>query len=185
MKKYVSEKEIPYTGAELSSHFALRTFGIQGDSIVAFIGPCDVKTRHLVDLIDARENASIFSTRMLHFIIEMFELNLEKAILLQRLLVSIVAEHINRQRKGHELVRINDDIFLGEKKLSVSIATLSPVSSLIHVGLNVSSRDTPVETVGLEELGIDARELADQISDAFVKEVESIAAARCKVRGVL
>ena len=184
MQKYFHKKEMTYTGAELSSHFGFKTFGVAGDSIVAFVGPCDVKRDNLVDLADAKENALIFSERMLHFIVEIFELNLERAILLQRLLISIITEHLNQKISGHNLARVNDDIFLGKRKLSVSIATLSPVSSLIHVGLNITSENTPVETVGLEELGIEAEELACRINARFSEELDSIAAARCKVKGV-
>jgi len=184
MKKYFHKKEMTYTGAELSSHFAFKNFGIEGDSIVAFIGPCDVKRENLVDLIDAKENAFIFSERMLHFIVEIFELNLEKAILLQRLLICIITEHLNQKISGASLLRVNDDIFLGKKKLSVSIATLSPVSSLIHVGLNISTRNTPVETAGLEELKISPDELAEDVFRKFLQELESVSAARSKVKGV-
>ena len=34
--------EIPYTGRELTSHWAYRRYGLLGDSIVAFCGPRDL-----------------------------------------------------------------------------------------------------------------------------------------------
>ena len=184
MEKYIHKEELTYTGEQLSSHFAFRHFGVAGDSIVAFIGPADVREDKLVDLADAKQKAIIFSEKMLHFIIEIFELDLEKAILIQRLFIAIIAEHIDRTCEKLVLTRKGDDIFMGKRKLSVSVATLSPVSSLIHTGLNITSTNTPVETVGLEELGIDAQEFAHDLCDLIIKELKSILMARSKVRGV-
>jgi len=184
MKKYFHREELKYTGAELSSHFAYKNFDIAGDSITAFIGLCDVKKNNLLDLADAKRDAFIFSEKMLHFIVEIFEANLEKAILLQRILVCIIAELVNKKIAGPVLKRINDDIFIDDKKLSVSIATVSPVSSLIHTGLNIRSDNTPVKAIGLDELGIEAESFAEDVCELFIREVESIKAARSKVRGV-
>jgi uncharacterized protein len=62
---------------------------------------------------------------------------------------------------------------------------LSPVSSMIHTGLNVSSRNTPVPTVDLVQLGVeDILEFGREVAESYCTEVSSIAAARCKVRGV-
>ena len=184
MKKYIHKEELAYTGAELSSHFAFRNFGVVGDSIVSFTGPADVRPDMLVDLVDAKEKAIIFSQKMLHFIVEIFDLNLEKAILIQRLLISIISQRINEKTGKLLLTRKNDDIFVGNKKLSVSVATLSGVSSLIHIGLNITTANTPVETAGLEELGVDATEFAGEVCDLFIEELRSISIARSKVKGV-
>jgi len=184
MEKYIHKEELAYTGEQLGSHFAFRTFGIIGDSIVAFVGPADVNEDKLVDLADARQKSIIFSEKMLHFIIEIFELDLEKAILLQRLFISIICEHINRMCGRLALTRKGDDIFMGKRKLSVSVATLSRVSSLIHTGLNITSGNTPVETTGLEELGIEESELAGNVCDLLIQELRSISIARSKVKGV-
>lgn len=121
---------------------------------------------------------------MLHFIVEHFDMSLERAILRQRLLVAIIADALN-EAKGCFLVRRQgDDLFADDRKLSVSIATRSPVSCLIHVGVNISSKNTPVPTRGLSDLGVDPRRLAQVVLRAYVGECESAQAARCKVRGV-
>jgi len=184
MKSLFVEREIKYTGEQLRSLWAFRELDVQGDSIVAFMGPCDVATSRLVDVADAKANAPIWSERMLHFIVEHFDMSLERAILRQRLLVSLIADTLNEAKGAFLVRRRGDDLFSDDRKLSVSIATLSPVSCLIHVGVNISSKNTPVPTRGLADLGVDARRLAEAVLRAYVQECESAQQARCKVRGV-
>lgn len=184
MKRIFVSEEIAYTGKELHSHWAYRNHGLQGDSIVAFVGPCDVPTEALVDEADRREGAFIRSERMLHFIVEHFDRDLEKAILRQLLLVSLVEAEIHRRLGKPVLERRGDDLFHEGRKLSVSIATLSPVSALIHLGLNISARGAPVPAVGLEDLGVGARELGEAVLEAYGQASEGVAFMRSKVRGV-
>ncbi|MFZ3063084.1 MAG: DUF366 family protein [Actinomycetota bacterium] len=185
------DRTIEYDGTQLSSHWALKNFDLQGDSIVAFIGPCNVRRQKLVDLVDRKRNQPILSEEMLHFIAEFFDLDLEKAILRQRLLISLIKESLDAIIRNADLVlvRKGDDIYAqggGEqmRKLSVSIATLSPVSTLIHVGLNIKSEKAPVPAIGLKKIGIDARILADQILQSFREEIAGVRLARAKVKGV-
>ena len=156
---------------------------MQGDSIVAFTGPCRVELTEMVDQEDVRAGAAIFSELMLHFIVEHFDLDLEKTVTRQRLLIAIIKDTIT-ELSGPGLRRQGDDLYLDERKLSVSIATLSPVSTVIHTGLNLSSRNTPVPTVSLPELGIDPRQLGELVLQRYQQEINSIRLARCKVRGV-
>jgi len=173
---------LKYDGSQLSSLWAFRNYDLQGDSIVAFIGPCEVR-EHLVDLEDVKADAFIYSENMLHFIIEHFEMDLEKTIYRQRLFISIIAEELREQ--GLNPVRSGDDIFINNAKLSVSIATLSPVSTLIHTGLNITGKGAPVKAIGLGEVGIASPEkFAEKIIARYVDEVADIRMARCKVRGV-
>jgi hypothetical protein len=180
------DKEILYDGTQLRSHWAYDELGVLGDSIVAFIGGADVKTDQLVDLIDRRENDYIVSERMLHFIVEHFDTDLFRGVLLQRLLVAESCELLNSlRRENHGSVeRKGDDLYVSGKKLSVSIATVSPVSTLIHLGINIDPGETPVETIGLTELGIEPRALASELLDIFVGELKSAGLARKKVRWV-
>ncbi|MDX1763677.1 MAG: DUF366 family protein [bacterium] len=182
--RYIT-KEIAYTGEELRSHWAFRTFDILGDSMVAFQGPCHVAVDRMVDLADVKADAPIRSERMLHFILEHFGGDLEKAVLRQRLLVSMIGESLTRTGVNRPLVRRGDDLFQGDGKLSVSIAAKTPVSCMIHLGLNVLSQGTPVPTVGLADMGIDPEDLARKVIDQYVEEMEQIGEAQCKVRGVL
>jgi len=177
---------ITYDGTQLSSLWAFRNFGWQGDSIVSFRGPCRVNLTEMVDLEDVRKDSPIYSTDMLHFIAEHFELDLEKTIFRQRLLIAIIKDVIENTA-DIKLLRSGDDLYYGEKKLSVSIATLSPVSSMIHTGLNITSKDVPVAAVGLAELGIAENQVAhlgEHICSLYTRECRDIRLARCKVRGV-
>lgn len=176
-------KQIEYTGRELRSHWLNEVANIQGDAIVAFAGPCQVPVEHLVDQKDVRRGVGISAAQMLHFISEQFETDLVKATLRQRLLVCLATEIIN-SRQQVEVQRQGDDLFVGERKLSVSIATVSPVSTLIHLGLNIDPTGAPVPAIGLAELGLSPPDIAEQIMTAYVAELQSCYAARCQVRGV-
>lgn len=183
MQTLFLKENLAYDGSQLQSHFAYRRCGLLGDSAVAFVGPCEVKLAAMVDLEDVRAEAPIFSQQMLHFIGESFILDLRGMILWQRLMVATVQEQL-RSLGVTQLERRGDDLFCGEKKLSVSIATASPVSRLIHLGLNVLSSGTPVPTVGLQDLKIDAQELGELCLRYWQKEYDDVLRAACKVRGV-
>ncbi|HZW82080.1 MAG TPA: DUF366 family protein [Candidatus Deferrimicrobium sp.] len=184
MQVFINRETLGYDGTQLSSLFSFKSFRIQGDSIAVFRGPCKVALTEMVDLEDVLAEDHIYSEDMLHFIVEHFDMDLEKTVTRQRLLIAIIKE--NLERRGIKAVhRDGDDLFRETDKLSVSIATLSPVSSMIHTGLNVSSRNTPVPTVDLVQLGVkDILEFGREVAESYSKEVSSIAAARCKVRGV-
>ncbi|MFQ5808212.1 MAG: DUF366 family protein, partial [Armatimonadota bacterium] len=91
------DEAIDYTGEQLRSLWALERFGLQGDSIVAFVGGADVDIPHLVDRRDALDGRGICSERMLHFIVEHFDTDLEKAICRQRLLLCIIKEELEQR----------------------------------------------------------------------------------------
>lgn len=178
------DAETAYDGTQLSSLWAYRNYGLQGDSIVGFTGPCKVSLDKMVDLADVLAGDFIYSENMLHFIVEHFELDLEKTVTRQRLLVAVIGEAI-METTGVFVHRQGDDLFLDGRKLSVSIATLSPVSTMIHTGLNLSSRNTPVPTVSLPEVGVnDITYFANRVMEKYVTEINGIRMARCKVRGV-
>jgi len=180
---HFSETELTYDGTQLTSHFAYRGFGLLGDSVVAFLGPCEVKLEALVDLEDVRRNAPIYSQRMLHFLWESFALDLRGAAAFQRLMVAVVAEEL-RARGAVGLIRRGDDLYVGERKLSVSIAAASPVSTLIHLGLNVTGEGAPVPALGLADLGVDAAAFAKICLERFREEYEGVLKASYKVRPV-
>ncbi len=189
MRSKFIDKTIDYTGEQLRSHYIYETFGMEGDAIIGFIGVCRVK-EHMVDLSDKLKKEFISSDRMLHFIIEHFDGDLEKAVLRKRLMVSIIGEHISRVRVNDHsplpasLCRRDNGLYIGDKKLSVAVATASPVSTLIHIGLNISSKNTPVKTIGLKDLGIEPKKLALDAIELYRREIDSIRESRCKVAGV-
>lgn len=180
-----------YDGTQLRSLYAYLEHGLLGDSIVAWIGSCDVSFEHMVDGEDLKANAEIRGSKMVHFIVEKFPATLSEAVAIQRLLASIVKdvliEKIGQQPK-FKLRRSGDDIYVassdGEGKLSISIATVSPVSGLIHFAVNVSNAGTPVKTASLEDLGIPADVFAEAVLAAFTAEMNSVREAECKVKWV-
>ncbi len=180
------EKVVPYTGAELRPHFIYEEFDLLGDALVSFQGPCDVKLGHMVDLEDVKAESPIYSENMLHFLGEFYELGLFATVFLQRLLMGLMLEdlHARGSGGGERIFRKGDDLYEGDAKLSVSIATLSSSSTLIHAGINISSKNTPVKTKGLRDYGIDPTEFSKNILNAFKEEFETAYQAICKVRSV-
>lgn len=177
------DRPITYTGAELRSLWAYETFGIPGDAIALFAGPCSVATERLVDTADRLAGDTIEAARMLHIIIEHFDDSLECAILRQRLLIAIIKDELTALGV-QRLLRRGDDIYQDDRKLTVSIATRSPVSTLIHTGINIDPAGAPVPACGLADFGVDHEVLADRVAEAYLSEIESAAVARTKVRGV-
>ena len=181
----MADRHMAYTGRELRSHWLRETFGLTGDAIAAFLGPCEVAPQDMVDLDDTLAGGGIRAALMLHFIAEHFDTDLERAVLRQRLLVALACEALREAvAPAHRgaLTRRGDDLFVGERKLTVSIATASPVSTLIHLGINVDPAGAPVAAVGLAEMGADATALARNLMKAYARELAGVSAARCKVR---
>ena len=178
------DKEIKYIGSQLQPHWIYKNFKIQGDAIVAFIGECEVKLTEMVDIEDVINNEPIYSKSMLSFITEQFNIDLVEGVFRQRLLICIIKELL--EKRGIFVVRNGDDLMIDGKKLSVSIATKSTTSILIHTGLNIDSEGAPVKASGLtSELGItDIKEFANEVMEAYAEELKDIELASTKVRGV-
>lgn len=178
------DKEIKYIGSQLAPHWIYKNFKLQGDAIVAFIGECEVALTEMVDIEDVINNEPIYSKSMLSFITEQFNVNLVEGVFRQRLLICIIKELL--EERGVFVVRNGDDLMIDGRKLSVSIATKSTTSILIHTGLNIVSEGAPVKASGLtSELGItDIKEFALEIMKRYSEELEDINLASTKVRGV-
>jgi hypothetical protein len=184
MTHRILNHELAYIGAQLRSGWVAEVTGLTGDAAAAFIGPCDVKPEHMVDRVDLEAGARIYSPRMLHLIIEHPGLDLDSITIRQRLLMAIAGEIIN-SHLGEMLVRRDgDDLYLRGRKLSVSVATVSPSSGLIHSGFNVRGEGAPVSAIGLHELGLDPRQFAEQLLSAYAKEIESVREASSRVKHV-
>lgn len=185
------EKEFLYDGSQLRSLFAYLDHKVLGDSIVAWVGPCDIPFEHMVDGEDLLTKSEIRGARMVHFIIEKFQATLPEMVALQRLLASIVIDVIALKDESavrFPIRRDGDDVYVhlldGEGKLTISIATVSPSSGLIHFGVNVTNEGTPVKTAALENLRFAAREFAELVMSAFAAECNSIRDASMKVKWV-
>lgn len=180
MKALLAKGRVDYDGTQIHSLWAYRAFGLQGDSIVAFIGGCEIPFANMVDLEDVRARSRISSPLMLHFIVERFDADLEKAVLVQRMLAVTVRDGL-----GSRVERRGDDLFLGNGKLSISIATVTPVSSKIHFGINVKRAvNVGVETRSLGDLGVKPAPFARRVMARFTGELEGVLDARTRVRGV-
>jgi len=184
MKSLWIDERLTYDGRQLLSHFAYSRYGVMGDVVVAFLGPADVRITEMVDLEDVRHVEPIASDEMLHFLIEMFEVELGQIVWVQRMFVAMIFEYLVGRGGGEFLRRDGDDIYYKGRKLSVSIATVSPVSGLIHTALNVVGTGATVEIAWLGEMGIDPKEMGKEMIERFCREVESISLARTKVRWV-
>ena len=194
LQTHHAEAERTYTGVELRPHFLLTEFSLRGSAIGSFVGPCDVKTDKLVDWEDRIANDHIKAKRMVHFIGEFFGMSLSEAVVRQRLFMGIIGDFMNeelvRAGKKASVRRDGDDLFCGDRKLSVSIVTASPVSMLLHAGINVDPAGAPVPAMGLRELGLVADGMAEgawarEISRRFSAEWESMDWACAKVRPVM
>ena len=184
MKTKFIEEEIKYIGSQLSPHWIYKNFKIQGDAIVAFQGECKVDLSEMVDIEDVINNEPIYSKYMLSFITEQFGVGIYEGVFRQRLLICIIKELL--EEKGIFVVRNGDDLMIDGKKLSVSIATKSLTSILIHTGLNILSEGAPVKASGLtSELGIkDIKSFALEVMKRYSEEIDDIILAGTKVRGV-
>lgn len=187
MKSLFIQREFPYDGTQLRSLFGYLDHGVQGDSVVSWIGPCSISFDHMVDGEDLLEQSPIEGARMVHFIIEKFHTPLVAGVALQRLFASIALDYL-RTRVGaqvaSEMSRSGDDLYLRDGKLSISIATVSPMSTLIHFAVNTTNDGTPVKTACLADLGVDPAEFAREVCARFVSEMSSIEEACVKVKWV-
>jgi len=190
--KYLKGKTIEYDGSQLSPLWAYINADVSGDSLLFFRGPCSIGEEYMVDIEDRKKNSIISSPEMLHFIMEEFGCPIDRIVLIQRLLVSVVVETLRYLVFDDvEVEREFDNIFAylpdeeERGKLSVSVATVSPVSGLIHLGLNVTGKGTPVRTVGLEELGVeDVDKFAVEVARRFIDEMKDLKVDASKVRPV-
>ena len=185
MKIKFIDEEIKYVGSQLSPHWIYKNFNIQGDAIVAFQGECKVDLTEMVDIEDVINEEPIYSKYMLSFISEQFGIGLTEGVLRQRLLMTIIKELL--EENGIFVVRKGDDLMIDGRKLSVSIATKSITSVLIHTGLNIISEGAPIKASGLKsELGInDTKRFAEEVMKRYAVELEDIYLAGTKVRGVV
>lgn len=186
--KFIGEN-LKYDGTQLAPHFIYKNYKMMGDAMISFIGGCDVNLTEMVDIEDVVNNEPIYSEKMLHFIGEFFNTDLIRGVYIQRLLITTIKEQLET-KYGKVLRRSGDDLFsvgANEGKLSVSIATKSPTSVLIHTALNITTENTPVKTSGLkDDFGIEnPQKLAEEILEAFQNEVKDIYLATTKVRGVI
>ncbi|HEX9990991.1 MAG TPA: DUF366 family protein [Chloroflexia bacterium] len=185
---FVADRHISYDGRQLVPHWIYRNFDLLGDAAVGFTGPCRVELTEMVDIEDVKASAPIYSPLMLHIIAEFFTGDLHLGVYRQRLLI-VQAKELLETLIAQSAIRQGDDLYLKRSdntmgKLSVSIATTSGSSTLIHTGFNIETQGTPVPTTGLADLGVAVGAFADELLRRYASEIEDIWRARCKVRSV-
>lgn len=189
MKSKWIEDRFNYDGSQLRSLFAYLKYNLMGPSIVSWTGSCDVSLDHMVDGEDLLAGEKICGQEMLHFIVEVFSIKLFSGVCLQRLLASIVMQELRKNCKDKVLVeglfRDGDDLYLEDRKLTISIATQSPTSTLIHFAINVTNEGTPVKTACLEDLSLEPQPFAKAVMKSFVQEFVTVEEATQKVKWVL
>ena len=173
-----------YDGSQINPSWAFQEFGIYGSSIVTWIGPVNITSDNLKDFADV--GLEIKSNYMVNFICEFFDqqpTNMRVAYLRQRLLVMIFGEILTEY--GILTKREGDDIFVENRKLSISIASVSLSSAKIHFALNLEDKGTPddVETIGLFDIKVNGEHvfnngnllnLINETVSRFIDELETI-----------
>ena len=179
------EEVFPYDGSQIDASWAFKEFGIYGSSIITWIGPVNITPDNLKDFADV--GLEIKSNNMVNFICEFFDCqpaNMRIAYLRQRLLVMIFREILFE--KGIPTKREGDDIFINNRKLSISIATASLSSMKIHFAFNLEDKGTPddVDTIGLFDINDNENnqifnndnliDLINKIVNIFILELKTI-----------
>lgn len=181
--KWIDEKST-YDGTQLRSRWVEEHTGLHGDALACFIGPANVPIEHMVDLDDVAANEPIFSMLMLHFIAEHKNRDLALAVARQRIMIAIAHEELVKLTGIFAIERRGDDLYERERKISVSIATTAPRSSLIHVALNIESDGTPLPTKGLSDYDIEPKPFGESVCRRYCEEIASMDHATKKVRSV-
>ena len=180
------DQNLAYDGSQLRSLFGYLDHGVLGDSMIGWVGPCNIPSEKIVDGEDLLAGSVIEGSQMLHFIIEVFGESLFSGVALQRLMATQIQTLILNKcaLNPADFVRKGDDLFFKGGKLNISIATQSPTSTLIHFAVNVSNTGTPVKTASLEDFRLEPAALAEELSAMFIDEFEDIKKATMKVKWV-
>jgi uncharacterized protein len=182
MLTHWSDERIAYDGSQLRAHWLLARFGLSGDAMVGFRGPCRVRDDEMADLQDLG-GPGIAADDMVHFVLECFSApDLLLAVHRQRLLAAQAREVLADLLPTVRVRRTGDDLFVGEGKLSISIATVTPVSSLLHFAVNVAPGGAPVAIACLDQLGVEPAAFGRAVLARCSGEQLGIAEARAKVR---
>ena len=167
-----------YDGSQINPSWAFQEFKVKDSTIVSWIGPMNILGKNLIDYEDV--GLDIKGNSMLNFIVEHFDEqpgNLKLAYHRQRLLVMITRDKL--LDFNVKTTQDGDDIFINQKKLSVSIATASISSMKMHFALNITTEGTPydVETSALEDVGFNQEKinkLQDSIANTYIEMIETI-----------
>jgi uncharacterized protein len=176
MKSIILKDPIKYDGSQIAPLWAYN-MGIKGDSLVIFHGPMDVTFDNMKDLEDEKAGKTITGDDLVHIIVERFNspASMRLAYYMQRLLIISIKEVLGKNTIV--TTRNGDDLFVGDGKLTVSIASAGVTCEKIHCGINITTKGTPsdVHTAALYDNGIeDWRPIAKEIAQTFIREIDDI-----------
>ncbi|MCD6097601.1 DUF366 family protein [bacterium] len=175
MKSLIIREPIEFDISAMRPHWAHERFELLGDSIVAFHGRCNIPEQDFMDLRKRKKGPGLYAKDMLHFVAEQFQPYLEMAVLRQYLLVLIAEEKLeHRVSPNLKIIRWHDDLFLNNRKLTVTAVAKTPVSTKIHLGINIDPTGATQPAVGLTELGVDPFDLAEAIVDQYKLEMREV-----------
>jgi len=185
MKFKILPRPHDLSGEELRAHWAYKNFGLQGDSIVAFRGLFDVPHELWIDLDPTIQKSDIHSADMLHFVVEHFNSTLRETLLRQYILVSILEEKLLHRMSDveHRLVRLGEDLFDGENRLTVTAAGSTPVSNKLHLGIYIDPEFLK-GVHGLKAYNIKALELAEIVINQYRAEMRRLEEKSWRIRAI-
>lgn len=185
MKTLFLDKKIKYTGEQLKPLVNYLQHGLLGNSVVSWIGPCAVHPEHMIDGEDLRAQEVIAADEMVHFVFELFDVDLKAGVFLQRLMAEMVRSYLFEKSKNpmaQKIFRKGDDLYFENKKLNISIATTSANSCLIHFAVNSQETGAPVPILSLKDLTIDSQAFAKEMLKFLQHEIIDVLEACQKVR---
>ena len=176
MNSIILPDAIKYDGSQIAPLWAY-SMGIKGDSFVIFHGPMDVTPDNMKDFEDEKAGKTIRGDDLIHIIVERFDspASMRLAYYMQRLLIVCIRDVLGEH--GVRTSRNGDDLYVDDRKLTVSIASAGVTSEKIHCGINITTQGTPpdIMTAALLDLGIkDWKALAKEIAENFIREIEDI-----------
>lgn len=193
--KVIDDREIVYKGNQLSPMFVYNeTKGVA--NIVLFRGPMSLNSNDLVDAEDKVNNDSIHSRDAINIIAELPFVDLVGGVALQRIMIRKIVDVLQSMVSNVYWLIDGDDIKFCKapvsqpdyKKLSVSIATKTATSVLIHIGLNIfAGQNAPafagslIDIVNVLEKDEKVYEFMRNIADAITIELNDIYEASMKV----
>jgi hypothetical protein len=170
LNKYLVEEEITFDGRQLRPGWAVKRCGLGGEIITAFLGPFRPSGDEIAGLGDS---AHFLDRPLLHFIVEHQHQNPEVLRLQQQLLLNVLKDKLNHRLKGDVVQRWSQDLCRDSAHITISALRVHPSCAMIYVGVNLGGEGNAGETWGLQDGGIDPRELAQAVMDQYIFEIES------------
>lgn len=182
----ILSNKIKYDGSQMAPLWAY-TMGVKGDSMVLFHGSMDVTLESMKDVEDKIGKKAIKGDNLIHIIVERFDspASMRLAYYMQRLLIVCIKDVL--ERHGIRTKRKGDDLFVDDRKLTVSIASAGVSSEKIHCGINLTTKGVPddIKVVALEDFGIlEWKAIAQEIAINYIEEIDKIEEDIVKTRSL-